>query len=155
MVLEIALFRVRPGVSDEQVLRLSDHLQTEVVELDGYLGRRLCKAADGEWADVVQWTSQEAARRAAETLEARACVQDFLRLEEPGSGRVLHLETMQTYPGGGRLTRAGRRPLPAPPRGRRSPPPPEATAHRRGPARRRRPPHATAYGGTERAVADA
>jgi hypothetical protein len=100
-VLEIALFRVRAGVTDEHVLRLSDQLQAEAVEFDGYLGRRLCKAADGEWADVVRWTSREAAQRAARILEARACLQEFTRIEEPGSERILLVEPMRAYPGGG------------------------------------------------------
>ena len=82
------------------MLRLSDDLQEEVIELDGYLGRRLCKVADGGWADVVRWTSQEAAQRAARILETRACFQELMRIEEPGSGRILLLEPMKAYPGG-------------------------------------------------------
>ena len=100
MVLEIALFRVRAGVTDEQVLAVSAALQQELLPLEGYLGRQLGKTADGQWADVVRWTSQEAAQRAAQALESRACLQEFARIEAPGSEQILYLQPVKAYPGG-------------------------------------------------------
>ena len=102
MVIEIALFRTKAGVSDERVLEVSDALQREVVAFDGYLGRQLCKSEDGQWADVVRWASEEAALEVAKAFETMACAQAFMEMEEPGSSRILLLRPVKEFPGSAR-----------------------------------------------------
>lgn len=99
MIVEIALFKTKAGVTDDQVVAASDAIQREVETFDGYLGRRLCKSNDGQWADVVEWTDEDAALRVAHEFENMACAQDFMRIEEPGSSRILLVHPVKEYPG--------------------------------------------------------
>ena len=99
MVIEIALFRVKAGVTDERVLEVSDALQRDVVKLEGYLGRQLCRSEDGQWADVVRWTGLEVAERAMREMEGHACMRAFMEIEEPGSTQLLHVRPVKEYEG--------------------------------------------------------
>lgn len=99
-VVEIVLFRAKPGVSDSQILEASAALQREVARFPAYVSRRLLKSEDGQWIDVVDWTSLAEAQKASQTILEQPVAQRFDALVETDSMRVLHLVPTQMYAAG-------------------------------------------------------
>lgn len=75
MVVEWAPFEVREGVSNEQLLQASEHLQNEfLVKQKGYIKRELLKGEGKQWVDLVYWASEEDAQAATQNaMNSEAC----------------------------------------------------------------------------------
>ena len=99
-VVEVVLVRARPGVTDEQILEASDALQQELARFQGYISRRVLKSEDGQWLDIVDWTSLDDALRAAEAIMQRPIADEYLSLVETESLRMLHLTPRRVYAAG-------------------------------------------------------
>jgi hypothetical protein len=68
VVYEVVRSRVRPG-AEEDMLRLRPRMISAVRErFPELLDARLVQLDDGSWLDLVQWTSREAAERAAASM---------------------------------------------------------------------------------------
>ena len=96
-VLEIVIFRTKPGVTDDQVLAASDTLQRDVAPLDGYLARRLHKTDDGTWVDTVRWTTLDAAVTAFKAIESKPSAQSFMQIADMESVQMLHAHPVKEY----------------------------------------------------------
>jgi hypothetical protein len=100
--LEWAPFRIKANVSEAQLLKASEHLQAGFVsKQDGFMERRLMRAPDGSYVDLVLWTSAEAADRAmANAAKSDSCGLYFSLMEtdsaDPGAS-VLLFETVADY----------------------------------------------------------
>jgi len=77
IVVEWAPFEVREGVSDEQLLRASEHIQKEfLVKQKGYIKRELLRGEGNQWVDLVYWASKE---------DANAAIQNAMNSEAYGA----------------------------------------------------------------------
>mgnify|MGYP001169655596 CR=1 FL=1 len=100
--IEWAPFRTKPGVTEAQLLEASAHLQTAfVAKQDGFLERRLMRAADGGYVDLVLWASPDSADRAMQNAaKSETCSLYFSLMQadsaDAGAG-VLHFETLAEY----------------------------------------------------------
>jgi heme-degrading monooxygenase HmoA len=101
-VIEWAAFALKPGVAESALMEASRRLQEEFLDQQpGYLRRELVKEADGQYADLVWWSSLAAAEAAmAKTATSAACACYFdlieIDLENPAAG-VKHLRSMAQY----------------------------------------------------------
>ena len=64
-VLELATYRLRAGVTEEQYLAASDSLMTWAKVQPGFISRDLVRHED-KWIDVVWWADRAAAEQALE-----------------------------------------------------------------------------------------
>jgi hypothetical protein len=101
-VIEWAPFRTRPGVDEATLVRLSQQLQTEFLEKqDGYQRRELVKAGDGEYVDIVWWSSMEAAETAMKHVAQSATCNAYFGAMVPEDGEpsvgVKHLHLIHRY----------------------------------------------------------
>ena len=94
---EVVFYTARPGVSDEQILAVSEALQRDVARCPGYIGRRLLKNEDGQWLDLVDWASLDAALAAADVIMERPAAREFMALVEPDTIRIMHFALQETY----------------------------------------------------------
>ena len=94
---EVVLFRANPGVGDEEIMEVADALQREVEAFSGYIGRCLLKSEDGEWIDLVDWTSLDGALEASRAILERPVAQAFEALVDGESVRILHLTPVRVY----------------------------------------------------------
>jgi len=98
IVLEIAQFRLRAGVSEKDFLKVSDQLQKDyLVKQKGYVDRELVKREDGLWSDVFHWSSMEDAKRVGENIMTADAAQNFLKMLDPDSVVVMYFEQVQVY----------------------------------------------------------
>lgn len=96
-VLEIVHFRVKAGVSDEQVLAASAQAQEWVSQRPGYLARELSKNAEGQWIDIVHWRSLAEAQAAAQQIMQEPCAANLMALLDPAQITIDHLESKQAF----------------------------------------------------------
>ena len=83
IIVEWAPFEVRKGVSNEQLLQASEHLQNEfLVKQKGYIKRELLKGEGKQWVDLVYWASEEDAQAAIQNaMNCEACGAFFELME--------------------------------------------------------------------------
>lgn len=102
-IMELAPFRLRPGVTEEQLVEASAALQRDFVsKLPGFLSRTLLRATDGSYLDVVWWASREAAQGAVNAAaESKTCAAFFALMDadvsDAGAGVDLFTEVAK-YP---------------------------------------------------------
>ena len=103
VVVELAPFRLKPGVDEATLLERSEQLQDEFLRHQrGFLRRELLKGADGEWMDVVHWEDEEAANAIMSVIaESPACRAYFeimigADMADPAGG-VSHFRRIRTY----------------------------------------------------------
>lgn len=102
MTLEFAPFVTKPGVTESQLLEASQSLQRDFLEKrDGFVSRHLLKEADGNFADIIWWTSADAAERAMkEVFNSPVCVRYFELMQIDATapnGGVRHFATVAEY----------------------------------------------------------
>lgn len=94
-VVEVMTFRLREGAVEDEFLAADRDVQTEFVPtLRGFLRRTTARAADGEWAVVTLWASDEDAEASAVRAAADVAVGAFMALAEPTSVRTRRYATL-------------------------------------------------------------
>jgi hypothetical protein len=103
MVVEWAPFRLRDGVTPDQVIEAADALQREFLDgRDGFLGRELLQGGDGQWADLVRWRDEAAAHAIMDDLATSPACQRYFGLmvgadpADPAAG-VQHLRRIRAF----------------------------------------------------------
>lgn len=102
-IVEWAPFRLKPGVDESDLLKVSDDLQTEFLDRQtGFLRRELFKASGGNFVDVIWWSSRKAAKDAlASAASSPACGRYFQLMQDVNAGRpgagVAHYLLFKTY----------------------------------------------------------
>ena len=96
MQIAIAPFTLKPGVTDEALLRASDDFQTDFVQKqDGIVRRVLVRESGRGYADLVFFESTEAMEKVLEAEQDDETCQRFLSLMESGEYRVF--EVLRTH----------------------------------------------------------
>jgi hypothetical protein len=101
VVVELASFRVAPGVTETDVLNASHVIQHEFLRHQpGFLRRDLLRAGDGHWVDLVEWTDHDSFAAAMAVSSTSAACQSYFRLmaDDGGAGTgMLHLRRVRRY----------------------------------------------------------
>jgi hypothetical protein len=96
LVLEIVLYRLQEGVGQETILTLSDEIQKWLVQQPGYLHRELFMAEDGQWLDLVHWSSMVEAKAASEKIFTQPFAANFGNIFAPDA-TGLHMYQLRNY----------------------------------------------------------
>src|SRR5512138_2608389 len=101
VVVELASFRVAPGVTETDVLNASDVVQHHFLsQQPGFLRRDLLRAGDGHWVDLVEWTDHDSFAAATAGFSTSAACQAYFRLMaddgDAGTG-MLHMRRVRRY----------------------------------------------------------
>lgn len=98
MVVELAQFKAKPGVSDTQVITASDEAhQGFLAKQRGYSKRELLKSSNGTWVDIVHWESIEDAQAAMNSFMGHPSTQAFGGVIDPSTIVMMHLEIVKKY----------------------------------------------------------
>lgn len=98
IVVEVALFRLKAGITDEEFLPSSELIQQHLDQSQGYISRELVKAPDGQWVDIVHWTSLEAANEAGAQIMADEEVAPFFAMIDEDESQMIFANSVQLYP---------------------------------------------------------
>jgi hypothetical protein len=82
-VIEWAPCRLRKGVDEATLLKLAERLQSEFLGAQkGYVRRELVRGKDGEYVDIVWWSTMEDAETAMKNVSAsQACNAYFAAMD--------------------------------------------------------------------------
>lgn len=89
---EVVLYRLRAGVAEDAFLATRPLVDAALASYAGYLQRRLLRAADGRWMDIVDWRTLAEAQAAAAAFERDPELAPFMALLDPSDMLFLHLE---------------------------------------------------------------
>ena len=89
---ELVLLRLQPGADEDAFIRAARATTSDLRALDGYASRELLRADDGQWVDIVHWSTRDQALAAAEQFPTLPSAQAFGSLMDGGSIRMMHLE---------------------------------------------------------------
>lgn len=97
-VVEVALFRLKPGITDAEFMPGVQAVQNIIEKLDGYISRELVRASDGQWVDIIHWTSLEAARSAEPVVMGDADCMAFFAMIDESAGQMIYADSVRVYP---------------------------------------------------------
>jgi hypothetical protein len=95
--LEVAVYRLKSDVTPEQFLRAADANLADFQRVDGFVRRELARSDDGQWLDVVYYTSREAAQAAEPLLSATPSIQAIMDMLEMAEGQWFHATPTRHY----------------------------------------------------------
>jgi len=92
VVMELALGKVKPGISREDYLQAAVAFEADLRRMPGFRSRRLLAGEDGLWVDLVSWDSLEEAMQAAQAFTANPSAQPMVDMLDADTVRMYHLE---------------------------------------------------------------
>ncbi len=98
---EWAPFELKENIKDEQLLASAQRLETLFLnKQEGYIKRDLLKGKNGQWVDLIYWTSEQAAQQAATAANnSHICLEYFAlmkHIENAASG-IAHYTVTQHW----------------------------------------------------------
>jgi hypothetical protein len=101
-VLELVVFKLKDGVTSEQLLATNDAVSIWAQRQRGFISRELSHDVEGgRWIDIVWWQSIEAAQAAAEAAMSSASCAPMFALIDMESALMLHAEPAISLVGAG------------------------------------------------------
>lgn len=88
--IELAPFKVKPGVADMTVLRIVDEMEDFIKALPGFLRRETLRMQDDSWLDIVHWRDQASAEGAMELVHRSDACQQFMSILDESSPPMQH-----------------------------------------------------------------
>ena len=102
-VVELVLFKLKAGVTEEQFITASDKLNAYFLSLQkGYINRKLIRQED-TWSDIVLWETMDDAMNAANTAQQLAATSpcpnylEYFYCIEENSSEMKHLTVVKSY----------------------------------------------------------
>ncbi len=96
-VVEFVSFKVKEGISEQQLLAASDEFNEGFLSLQkGYVSRRFIKEGD-TWADLVLWETMEDAMNAVNAVEKSPAAESYDACIEQSTCKMQHLTIVKNY----------------------------------------------------------
>lgn len=90
-VIELVVFRAKEGTSRDAVTAAALAITPIIQKMEGYIGREFGATDDGQYADIVRWSSMDNAKKAAEAVMQIPACGAFFSLIEESTMQFLHL----------------------------------------------------------------
>lgn len=98
MVIELAQFKTKTGISDSEILVASQEVHDGfLAKQKGYISRELLKSADGEWVDIVHWETMKDAQAAMQNFMGSPSTKKIVEVIDDSSIKMMHLEVAKKY----------------------------------------------------------
>jgi hypothetical protein len=91
-VIEVVLFRSKPGVSLTQMKQAVQRSQERVATLPGFVSRSTGHAGDGAYVDVVHWQDMRSAEEAAKVVMTCEQCAELMSLIDLEGAQMHHFE---------------------------------------------------------------
>lgn len=98
MIIEVAQFKTKSGVSDAEVLAATQEGHTSFLSKQkGYVSRELAKSSEGEWVDIVYWETLADAEADEKAFLEAPSTQKFLAMIDLSSMKMVRWEVIKKY----------------------------------------------------------
>jgi heme-degrading monooxygenase HmoA len=98
---EIAHIKLAIGKTETELIAASNQFQHFLNQQSGFLSRHLIRSRDGSYADLVHWTSDEAAMAVGEKIASSADCQAYFALMDFDPAKlmegVVHYDILAAY----------------------------------------------------------
>lgn len=93
--LEIAIYKIKEGVSDANFMRMSSEMEENFAKKqEGFIKRTFAKSESGDWVDVIYWETMSDATKASEAaMKSPACAPMFEVLDG-SSVKMYHFDIL-------------------------------------------------------------
>jgi hypothetical protein len=91
-VIELVLFKTKVGVTQEQLIQAARATTPVLEQMNGYVRRNISVDEQGQWADIVYWTSKEAALEAADKFQNIKECQQYTNMIELDQMKMNHFD---------------------------------------------------------------
>ena len=89
-VVEVAMFRLKEGGERDAVLAALVPTAARLKRRPGFVRRELLEDGEGQWVDLVHWSTLDEAMAAGEAFTAAPETQGLLDAIDPATVRMLH-----------------------------------------------------------------
>ena len=97
-IIELVQCSLQPDTSDADFLAAAEEAQTGFLEgFDGFIKRELWKKDDGQWVDLIYWTTVEAAQNSMGQFISHPSTQHFMALIQPDNTTVAHFTQIKSF----------------------------------------------------------
>jgi heme-degrading monooxygenase HmoA len=91
-VLELVIFKLNPGVSDEVFISALEATTKDLERQPGFIRREARKDPDGTWVDLVYWQSRDQALEAMNASQGFTSMAAFAAAADFQNAQMLHLD---------------------------------------------------------------
>ena len=95
--IEVVTFRVKAGISKEEAGEKLSTLNEIVETYDGFIKRIFSVNEEGQWIDIVHWTSKELALKAAEDVAKNQKAGAVFEIIDESSISMNHYEIINSF----------------------------------------------------------
>jgi phosphopantetheinyl transferase (holo-ACP synthase) len=95
--IELVLFRTKEGYSKSESESALSSLTNCIQNFDGFIKRELASNEDGQWIDLVHWSSKEAAMNAASMIMKDPKALKAFEVIEQEQMQMFHFEPLQEF----------------------------------------------------------
>ncbi len=89
---EVALFKAKEGVNQEQLTQAALAVNPVLESLDGFVSRKLAITPDGQWMDILYWTNIENAKSALPIVMENETCQAFFGMTDESNSAFMHFD---------------------------------------------------------------
>ncbi|MBW1298062.1 hypothetical protein [Aquimarina litoralis] len=95
--IEVVLFEVNPGYTQEQAQKALTSLNDIVKLYDGFIDRTTASNKDGKYIDLLYWTDIKAAKNAAEDIMKNPKATAIFEIIQPETMQMYHLDVFNQF----------------------------------------------------------
>lgn len=97
-VIEIALFKIKENIKEENFISLSQEFQKNFVSVqDGFVERKLVKNSNGVWADIVTWKDMTFATNAENSMPSSSSALNYMSCIQDKSVTMYKMNIIKSY----------------------------------------------------------
>ncbi len=89
-IVEVALFKAKPEFTKEQIAKSAIAVNPILEKLDGFISRKLAVTADGQWMDILYWTTLEKAKNALPIVMENEVCKAFFEMTDVANSEFIH-----------------------------------------------------------------
>jgi len=93
-IVEVVTFKIKEGISFKDAKQKLLSLNECIEAFDGFIERRLSTNENGEWLDIVFWTTKEAALDASELVMSNPKAIEVFAIMDEASVKINHYQTV-------------------------------------------------------------
>lgn len=98
MVIELAQFKTKPGVSDTDALAAFQEAHDGFLsKCKGFISHELLKSGEGEWVDIIHWETMEDPKNATQDFMSHPSTKRFIEVTDHSSIKMMHLDLVKKY----------------------------------------------------------
>ncbi len=91
---ELVIFKTKPEFSEAEVIKAAEAINPILNQLDGFISRKLALTEQGEWLDILYWTSNEKLEIAIDIVMANDVCKTYFDMSEEDTTKIINFNVV-------------------------------------------------------------